>query len=430
MKHYLILKLDTPCTTIESAMRVPQAEPINFAKAIIDAGATVGEQVTVSLLGISTQSMSYGQSGTIRILPYFGQPNSIKSYLGQADEKTEVIIWQGMHIISAPMLEGPNDLEAKLQLTDPYAADCYARLSMCKMWQVMMYNLASSSVLEGLPMYFLTTDARLPLLDLNKVNPAIVKEPLPKGIKMLTQAHQATQFMRWHNKYGNAQNYNECCLPDYVYQFEEVAYLPMHALPIWSHSKHRKDFAKKQNKRAIFQVQSLKYMDEFRKSSLQKTIDLVQGRCTLHGRFLAAERAIALTMLSNYTDNLQGYIIDNSASAESFHDAAKKLADYQASLIITDQRYMRYGLCPNRFVEALAVGTLPVGNGSVVQYCDDTLKEAWMECATAEPFDEHGDFKEVDKDMFEQQVVQIKNSLINALGDLVNNSLFNKQKKN
>lgn len=353
-------------------MRVPQAEPINFAKACIDACEAVGDVCTVMLLGHAAQEEAYGSMGTVKILPYFGNPDTIKSYV---NEDTNIIIWQGMHAIAVPQPISPAEQGSKPQLVDPYAADCFQRLSLTKVWQVMMYNLVSSKLLEQCKnMYFILTDARLPLLELNKIAKWSVPNPLPKHIKLITQANCYNEFMHWHNKWGNAQWYNECHIADYVYQFEDAAYLPMHVLPLWSHSKYHKNIASKTVPRAIFQVQSVKYLDDYRRSCLKKAIKKVHGQCSLHGRFCAEERAIAQYALGDYGDELSEYLIDNSQTAECFTDSAKTLSTYLASLIITDARYQRFGLCPNRLVEALATGTAPICDSSVVKNCDDMLQ--------------------------------------------------------
>lgn len=424
-KSILILKLDTPCTLTYSAMRVPQAEPVNFAKACIDACEAVGDVCSVCMLGHAAQEEAYGSMGTIKVLPYFGEPDSIKNHV---NEDTEVILWQGMHAMSVPQPTSPAERGGKPQLMDPYAADCFQRLSLVKVWQIMMYNLASSKVLSVCKnMYFLLTDARLPLIELNKVAKWAVPNPLPKHIKLLTQACCANEFMDWHNKWGNGQWYYECNIADYVYQFEQAAYLPLHALPIWSHSKYHKNIADKTVDRAIFQAQSIKYMDDYRLSCLKKAIKQVKGKCTLHGRFLAEERAIAQYALGNCGNDLVEHLIDNSQSAESFFDSAQTLAEHLASLIITDARYQRFGLCPNRLVEALAVGTAPVCDKSVVQNCDTLLRDIVDEANKYVTVDAAGIHVDTQYSFVAQQSVdKLQQALLNKLGKFVDNDLFSK----
>lgn len=403
MKNYLILKLDTPCTLVRSAMRVPQAEPVNFARALITAAEQdelSKEQIVVRLLGTSVEYETEGfEAGQIEIVPYFGNPDSIKSYV---DEETIVILWQGCHSMGVNHVKEPSDV-AKPYLIVPFAADQYNRFQVLKLWQVQMYNLMASKLFEQVKkMYFIETDARLPLIELNKIDSLAVPKPLPKGIVLVTQAQYYDDFRKWHNAYGNGQSYNEVQIGKYCYQFEESMYLPLHCLPIFSHQRFAKKIADKQIDRAIFQVQSVKYLDDYRKSALRKMCNKLKGNVTLHGRFLAEERAIAAYSLGDYGDDMS--IKDNSASSECFDDSAQYLADHKQSIIITDARYERFGLCPNRLVEAIAVHTQPVGDKSVVRNCDDTIKYAWSMVDG-----------EQNDDIYEQTTELLKHQLIGEL---------------
>ena len=371
MLKIVYLKLDTPCTLTESAMRVPTAEPINFAKAFIEANKT--ESVDICMLGLENKQIEYGDFGTIRTVAYFGDPRSIKD---EFDENAIVILHQGRHIIGTSIPTMPNTIGSKMALTCPYQAGDYERLSLVKTWQVQMYNLISSAVVpENCKKYFLVTDLRLPLLDLHKVDPVAVPKPLPKDIILLTQAKYHKEYSAWQEKWCNGMLFSEINISDYMYHFKKSMYLPMHILPLMSHSQFCKPIEQK-TMPAIFQVQSIRYVDDYRKKMLSKAIKFVKGHCTLHGRFRSEERGIVVATFPEYADMLLEHVIDNSNNpAECFFDSAKILADHQASLIITDQRYARFGLCPNRFVEALAVNTVPLVVDGVMDYCDDTLHE-------------------------------------------------------
>lgn len=398
MKKYVILKLDTPLTLVPSAMRVPQAEPVNFAKALIDAAESGAEgkegleaelameTVDVCMLGHAAKSKAYGRCGTIRTVPYFGDPKSVKDEFADAT----IIIWQGRHIFNVSMPSTPMQLGAQPTLVNPYSAGDYERLCMVKIWQVQMYNLLASAVIPDVcEKYFIVTDLRLPLIELNKIDPVSVPRPLPKGITLLTQAYQHEAYNAWQSKYGNGLSYPEIDLTDYTYKFAKSAYLPLHALPIWSHCAHAKPISDKLDK-SIFQVQSIKYVDDYRKKKLGDALKLVNGNCVLHGRFGAAERGIIVSTYPEYSEELLENCIDNSnAPSESFFDSAETLSKYKYSLIITDQRYARFGLCPNRFAEALAVGTIPIPVKGVFDYCDDTLRDIVNELDTYAPIDRY-----------------------------------------
>jgi hypothetical protein len=389
MKKFAIVKLDCPCTLVKSAMRVPEAEPLNFAKALID--SLPDETVDVVMLGHAQDQIEYNDNGTIRTVPYFGNPKSIKD---EFDDDTKIIIWQGRHIFNVEMPSTPSQIGAQPHLVNPWSAGDYERLCMVKIWQVQMYNLLSSAVIpDECKMFFLVTDLRLPLIELNKVDPVAVPKPLPKGIILLTQAHQADAYNKWQAKYGNGLNYPEMDITDYMYNFDNVMYLPLHALPIWSHTQYRKHIADK-HKCSIFQVQSMKYIDDYRKKKLGQALKFVDGKCTLHGRFLSAERGIVVAAYPDFADSLLEHCIDNSDKPnECFFDSTQILADHQASLIITDQRYARFGLCPNRFVEAIATGTIPLHVKGVFEHCDDTLKSIVKDldiCSDKTTIDEDG----------------------------------------
>lgn len=371
MKRFLIVKLDTPCTLKNSAMRVPQAEPVNFAKALIQANPD--ETIDVCMLGTYQDTMEHGHFGTIRIVPYFGDPRQLKD---EIDETTRIIIWQGRHVFNVSQPTDPMTVSAKPVLMEPFNAGDYERIQLYKVWQVMMYNLLSSNVIpEEAQKYCIVTDVRCPMVELNKIDPIAVPKPLPKNIVLVTQAYHADEYLKWYLKYCNAMPYPEVNIADYTYQFKKAIYLPLHSLPIMSHAKHRKLLADKTGT-SIFQVQSLRYIDDYRKRSLRNALKFVDGNCTLHGRFRSEERGVVVAEFPLYVDKLLAQLIDNSDNpAESFHDSAKILSNYQASLIVTDQRYARFGLCPNRFVESIAVGTVPLlANDDVLRYCDPTLQ--------------------------------------------------------
>lgn len=370
MKKFVILKLDTPCTLVESAMRVPTAEPVNFAKALIDANPD--ETVDVCLLGHEAKQIEVGMTGTIRTVPYFGEPRSIKD---EFDDDVKVIIWQGRHVFGVSMPSTPTELGSHPALVSPYCAGDYERLCLVKIWQVQMYNLLSSSVMPtNCQKFFLVTDLRLPLVELNKVDSVAVPKPLPKGIILLTQAFHHEEYNKWQAKFGNGMNYPETDLTDYTYRFDKSMYLPLHVLPYWSHKQFVKNYASKTGL-SIFQTQSIKYMDDYRKSKLGKALKFVDGKCTLHGRFRAAERGVITANYPDYSDAIFERLIDNSDKySECFFDSAQILSTYQSSLIVTDERYARFGLVPNRFVEALSVHTIPLAVNGVFDYCDDIVK--------------------------------------------------------
>lgn len=370
MKKFVILKLDTPCTLIKSAMRVPTAEPINFAKALIEANPD--ETVDVCLLGHEAKQMEHGMNGTIRTVPYFGEPRSIKD---EFDDDTKVILWQGRHIFGVSMPSTPTELGARPALVSPYSAGDYERLCMVKIWQVQMYNLMSSNVIPtNCQKFFLVTDLRLPLIELNKVDSIAVPKPLPKGIVLLTQAFHHEEYNKWQEKFGNGMNYPETDLTAYTYKFDKSMYLPLHVLPYWSHRQFVKGYADKTGI-SIFQTQSIKYMDDYRKSRLGKALKFVNGKCSLHGRFLPAERGIITANYPDYAESIFERLIDNSnRPSECFFDSAQVLSTYQTSLIVTDERYARFGLVPNRFIEAMSVHTIPLAVKGVFDYCDDIVK--------------------------------------------------------
>ena len=108
MKKFVIIKLDAPATLTSKAWRVPTAEPINFAKALIDASE---ETVDVCLIGQTQKSIEVGDFGTIRTVAYFGDPKSVKD---EFDEDTKVILWQGRPCYGANSPATPDKIGTKL----------------------------------------------------------------------------------------------------------------------------------------------------------------------------------------------------------------------------------------------------------------------------------------------------------------------------
>lgn len=384
MKQIVILKLDTPCTLIESACHVPQAEVLNFCEYIAKVGSR--EKFEFLLLGLSAQKRELAQgNGTIEVLPYFGHDPSV---MNRVTKDATVILWQGRHAIQINTPHGPEFGNNKPVMTEPYDADFFEKLSLIKSWQIQMYNLMANKFKYHDKKYFILTDLRLPLLEMHLIEPDLVPNPLPKGIKMLTQAFQAEAAMNWINKYANGQWYPEIEISDYMYKFEEAEYLPLHMLPIMSHSKFHKPMSEKTELSAIYQVQSFKYLDDYRKKKLKVCIEREDGNVALMGRFGPQEHALLQYEYHKYYEKLKPLVKGSSSNAIAFFDAAKQLAEYEASLVITDGRYARFGLCPNRFIEALAVGTLPVlPDHEVLEFADPRLREAYSGISATKPMD-------------------------------------------
>lgn len=366
MKKIVILKLDMPLTLVRTAMHVPAAEPVNFAYALADVEDVAYDIV---LFGLSSQMEERNES-TIRVVPYFGDFKTVKSIF---DDNTTVIIWQGRHAIQIPSPNKPQDLENTLEITEPWHCDYYEKLSLLKSWQIMLYNLIPQ-IPDECKKFFLLTDVRLPLMELNKIDSALVPKPLPKDITLITQCNYHEHYRKWANHWGNGQWYPETDIQDYTYQFKNSLYAPLHCLPLISHSKFHKELDRK-TEFCTFQMQSLKFMDDYRKQKLGKAIDYFKGDVILNGQFGHKEHALLRYNYPKYAEKLIEHTVGTNDSYEAFDDAAKSLSNFIVSIIVSDGRYVRFGLCPNRFVEALAVGSMPYMTANVMDNVDDTLKE-------------------------------------------------------
>jgi hypothetical protein len=176
-------------------------------------------------------------------------------------------------------------------------------------------------------------------------------------------------------------------------------------------------------------------MDDYRKAGLKKAIEKMHGKCTLHGRFLAEERAIAKFALGKYGTMLEDYLIDNSDTAECFYDSAQTLSLHKASLTITDARYQRFGLCPNRYIEAIAVGTLPICQDTVLANCDSQLQVSLSEINKLFDVNYTGDIQlkaDVTAEHYENVMLDFRTrfakQLILELGKLADGVLFTSNK--
>jgi hypothetical protein len=386
MKTVLIVKLDTPLTLVESAMHVPQAEPVNFATALCDAAESDQQSVNVILLGTSVQTKTIGKS-TISVMPYYGDTKAFAQHI-QALSDVSVLIWQGRHVIQCPTPSSPFAKENKPCLTEPYSANDFERLQFLKIWQIQCYNLLASKALSGYSMSFVHTDARLPLLELNVIDPIAVPKPLPTGIKLITQAYMHDELRQWMNKHGNGGYYPEMQIKDYCYAFGNgnSSYMPLELLPIISHSKYATPHDFKSKSVALCQIQSLKYMDDFRLKQLKSLVDKLQGKVALMGRFGAAERG-RVVEFGKYADRVLENLIGSETYAVPFHEAAKALSEYPESLVITDARYARFGLCPNRLIEAVSVNTRPIIADTVVDNCSEHIQALAKQCNNGDHID-------------------------------------------
>jgi hypothetical protein len=351
-------------------MHVPQAEIVNFAKALCAASE---ETLHIIMLGTSVQRMSVSDS-TIEVIPYFGNPKAISKYLSAVDDPT-VLIWQGRHAIQSGAPTSPHATDNKPTLTEPFSANDFERLQCLKLWQVQCYNLLSSDVIpKTSKKFFVHTDARLPLLDLNAVDPIAVPKPLPKDIVLITQAYYHNELRVWMNKYGNAVHYPEIEIKDYLYNFSESIHLPLELLPIISHRKHKLTMSEKSESKPICQIQSLKYMDDFRLKQLKKMVDKYDGDVILMGRFGSSERG-KVVEFGEHAEKILANLHGSETYAIPFHKAAKILSKYAKSIVITDARYARFGLCPNRLIEAAAVGSIPIIGDEVLVNCRLDLQQ-------------------------------------------------------
>jgi hypothetical protein len=111
-------------------------------------------------------------------------------------------------------------------------------------------------------------------------------------------------------------------------------------------------------------------MDEYRKKKLGTAIEYFDGNIVLDGQFSSKDRATIQYEYPKYSDILCANAIDLQ---DSFYAGAKNLSKYRASIIVTDARYARFGLCPNRFIEALAVGSIPFMTKGVLDNCEQSL---------------------------------------------------------
>jgi hypothetical protein len=344
MKRIVLLKLDTPLTLIESAQRVPQAEPINFAKALIE--SVTDMDFEICLFGVSAQQLTIKNS-VIKVIPYFGDINhALKNII---DEDTSVIIWQGRQIVQVNTSTNPNETESSVTLLDSWHSEYYEKLSMLKSWQVQMYNLIAKLPEES-KKFFILTDCRIPLIELHKIDSVAVPKPLPKDIMLVTQAHLHNAYRKWANKWGNGKAWDEENQGDYVYQFKESTYIPLHCLPLISHTKYTKPLAEKINK-PVFQMQSIRHMDDYRKKKLKSAIEHFNGDVVLDGQFNHKDKATVYYEFPEHADLLSKNAIDLQSS---FYAGAKNLSNYTKSIVVTDARYARFGLCPNRFVRSSA----------------------------------------------------------------------------
>jgi hypothetical protein len=370
MKTFLIVKLDTPCTLDKSVMHVPAAEPLNFALSLCEASAD--ETVRVVMLGLEQTVMEVGDH-TIEVIPYYGQPSKLKEYL---EEDTQIIIWQGRNVVDINTDRPASQLDSIPMLTKPRFSAYFEKLNFLKLWQVSMYNLLCSSYVKDLEMFCIITDVRLPLVDLYKVDKTVVNGPLPKGIKLVTQCHKHDDYMAYHNQHGNGIPWLETDIREYLYMFKSSCYMPLHSLPIWSHVDARKRnqdraFGKySRTTHSICQIQSLKYLDEYRIEQLQELVRRCDGDVVLMGRLGHDEKAIIRQKFPQWADKMLEIAEGASDEPLAFHFAAEQLLRFKSSLVITDGRYSRFGLMPNRLIEAIATHTIPVVHPMVYKNTD------------------------------------------------------------
>jgi hypothetical protein len=373
MKTFLLAKLDTPCTLNKSVMHVPSAEPLNFALSLCD--STTDETIHVVMLGLEHSKLEVGEH-TIEVVPYYGQTNRIKDIV---DSDTQVIIWQGRHIVDVNLDRPSSQLNSIPVITKPRVAAYFEKLNMLTLWQINLYNLLSSTLLKDCKMHCIITDVRLPLIDVHKVDKVAVPQPLPKGIILLTQTYKADDYMLYHNAHGHGIPWLESTISDYVYQFKHAKYIPLHSLPIWSHVDARKKNELRtfgrydRDQFAVCQIQSMKYLDEYRIEQLQELVRRCDGKVSIMGRMGHDEKAVIRQKFPVHAELLLSLVAGSSDEPIAFHEAAEQLTRFERSLVITDGRYSRFGLMPNRMVEALATHTMPMVHEMVYRNTDSLV---------------------------------------------------------
>lgn len=345
MQNYLIIKLDTPLTLNKQSCSVPQAEPLNMAMALL--AANPGSNVYMMGLTRDTEITDHGR---IMIIPVY--------MVDRLPEDLTVLIWQGRHCIQI--------VNNEIKILEAIHSD-YERVACRVDWQIQMHILITTcEKIRNTKKYFVLTDSRLPLLDLGKCDFGL--QPLPEDIELLSQAYKVDDMLEFFDT-----GYRTLYAPDfditpYLYRFKKSQYLPLHLLPLLSHISSNIGYS---SNRAIFQTQALQYCDEYRMKSL---IDLI-NKVKINPTFISCKNNPAeLHAYEVIKSKLNNFVIPNHIHADyGYFDAAKVLSNYKYSLIVTERNYQKFGLCPNRFIEAIAANVQPIVADGVLDNCDPEL---------------------------------------------------------
>lgn len=348
-KNYFIVKLDTPLTLDANACQIAQIEPLNYAKMLLQEDPNC---IVHMLSTISSSTMS-GRLQTISIWD--------AAELHYVMKQSEIIIWQGRQCVDC--------IYGAYVIRNPKQAASFEAMQFLVMWQIMAFRLLTTDVAKKRQSIFICTDIRIPFIDLHKVCKTSCPNELSPDIKLVTQAKNAEVVRRYHNADGFSVPAYDSQLPRYVYQFKEAEYQPLQRLPQISHEQFSSE---KKHGDAIIQLQTFKYLDEHRRQQIVKAVDWCKEQglmLTLMGRF--NDEGVAL--LKQYIDINDVKLIRTSEQPYSFLEAAKLLACYKYSIIIAEESYEQFGLCPNRVYEALAVGTTPIFEFVDLSNCDDDV---------------------------------------------------------
>lgn len=386
MRKFIIAKLDTPLTLTTECCMVPQAEPLNFARALL---AAYQDSAEIILVGNVIQS----EKPNLKVLPLH-----CMNLDGIIDEETTLIIWQGR----SPFQINVGAHSPQIAILESGTATDYERVSNRVTWYMSMHRLICNEFSKCKQKYFVLTDTRLPLLDIGIFDERF--DRLPKGIKMLAQTHRVDDFVeRLKHEYvpvmGRGLNMSKYC-----YQFDEYEYMPLHLLPIMSH--YRKLYRKIDY--ALFQTQSLQYYDEHRLGELVKIINSkVANQAKVGVVISSVKKGYQEQAVFDWIESECGLVNVMFRSVEpGYYRAIDELLEFKYSIIVSEKSYEEFGLCPNRLIEALATRTKPLISDSVLTNCDDTLKDI--------------DFMKIvdDESKYDSLIMKLYNSLIKYISNL------------
>lgn len=344
MSKTYIIKIGTfiEPTNDKSSIGLLTGEPKNFANALLQM------QITDKIIFASNTNYAFGDYEYKDV----SNIDAAMQFCNDATDNDVVIFWQGAY---------------KTMEDQPCMINTYKALESAQ-----IFNISKQ--------FFVLTDTRLPLLDLDTYLKSMTGQVYNNVINIdYTKVIMLTQAAKCNELYSALQNDTLITgIPEYdnyyVTNFKAVKHLELYALPLISHALP--DYLTTNNiwhsHDMIFTAQSFEYMQYYRLDRLCHLLlnstatnnIVVDFDIAIYGKHEQAGVSKLLNYLYKYNEQFNTgskfIALPKLIGPIKFNELKYVIAASKTQLCISELDYIKYDLLPNRIFESIAVNTFPL----------------------------------------------------------------------